>query len=252
MRFFIPFAVLAACLVFSPSIHADDNELFSQVAMEFVYTTGDQSKSDQTDTTNEEVLPTRVTGSASLITLLKSAGYEPKKLDSRGVSLEIRSAAWKLQAKIKSDVEADRLTIDMPLAKIDDEANVDQAKLLRLLTVGNGEGDVFFSYNKADGMITASVASAALQMREIDEDGLDEMDKRILEAMVHKFAGGPVGVSSLAVAVGEDASTIEDVYEPYLLQLGFIERTPRGRKVTSGGYRHLGLKYPEDEQEKLV
>ncbi len=103
---------------------------------------------------------------------------------------------------------------------------------------------------KADGMITASVASAALQMREIDEDGLDEMDKRILEAMVHKFAGGPVGVSSLAVAVGEDASTIEDVYEPYLIMQGFFKRTPRGRVAMPAAYVKLGLKPPRSSHEQ--
>ncbi|MCH1503594.1 MAG: Holliday junction branch migration DNA helicase RuvB, partial [Verrucomicrobiales bacterium] len=77
---------------------------------------------------------------------------------------------------------------------------------------------------RADGIITPAVAKDALIMREIDEDGLDEMDKRILEAMIYKFNGGPVGVSSLAVAVGEDASTIEDVYEPYLIMQGFFKR----------------------------
>ncbi len=153
MRFFITFAVLAAGLVFSPAVHADDNELFSEVAMEFVYATGDQSKSDRVDSPKADVLPTRITGSSTLITLLKSAGYEPTKVDSRRVSLEIRHSGWNLKANLQSDVEADRLTIEIPLAKISDEATVDQAKLLRLLTVGNDEGDIFFSYDKSDGMI---------------------------------------------------------------------------------------------------
>ena len=154
MRTHLTFAVLAASLVFSPSIRADENELFSEVAMEFVYAKSDQNDSDQVDTSEAELLPTRVTGSTSLVTLLKSAGFEPKKLDSRRVSLEIRSAAWKLRAEITSDVVADRLTVDMPLVKVADEAAVDPAKLLRLLTAGAGDGDVFFSYDRTDGMIT--------------------------------------------------------------------------------------------------
>lgn len=103
---------------------------------------------------------------------------------------------------------------------------------------------------RADGIITAPVASAALVMRDIDEDGLDEMDKRILEAMIHKFAGGPVGVSSLAVAVGEDASTLEDVYEPYLIMQGFFKRTPRGRMAMPAAYVKLGLQPPRSSHEQ--
>lgn len=97
---------------------------------------------------------------------------------------------------------------------------------------------------KADGVITAPVAKDALAMREIDEDGLDEMDKRILEAMILKFSGGPVGLSSLAVAVGEDSATLEDVYEPYLIMQGFFKRTPRGRVALPAAYAKLGLKMP--------
>ena len=103
---------------------------------------------------------------------------------------------------------------------------------------------------RADGNVNASVASAALQMREIDEDGLDEMDKRILEAMIHKFAGGPVGLSSLAVAVGEDASTLEDVYEPYLIMQGFFKRTPRGRVAMPAAYVKIGLDPPRSSREQ--
>ncbi len=112
-----------------------------------------------------------------------------------------------------------------------------------------------FAQVKADGVITGEVASAALAMREIDEDGLDEMDKRILEALIHKFNGGPVGVSSLAVAVGEDASTIEDVYEPYLIMQGFCKRTPRGRVAMPAAYSKLGLTPPRSgayEQPDLL
>ncbi len=103
---------------------------------------------------------------------------------------------------------------------------------------------------RADGNVNASVASAALQMREIDQDGLDEMDKRILEAMIHKFAGGPVGLSSLAVAVGEDASTLEDVYEPYLIMQGFFKRTPRGRVAMPAAYVKIGLNPPKSSREQ--
>ena len=107
-----------------------------------------------------------------------------------------------------------------------------------------------FAQVRADGVITPSVAKDALIMREIDEDGLDEMDKRILEAMIYKFNGGPVGVSSLAVAVGEDASTIEDVYEPYLIMQGFFKRTPRGRMAMPAAYVKLGLNPPRATHEQ--
>ena len=103
---------------------------------------------------------------------------------------------------------------------------------------------------RADGVITPAVARDALIMREIDEDGLDEMDKRILEAMIYKFSGGPVGVSSLAVAVGEDASTIEDVYEPYLIMQGFFKRTPRGRMAMPAAYKKLGVTPPRTSHEQ--
>ena len=81
-------------------------------------------------------------------------------------------------------------------------------------------------------------------MIDIDDDGLDEMDKRILESMIYKFDGGPVGLSSLAVAVGEDASTLEEVYEPYLVMQGMISRTPRGRIAMKRSYDKLGIKAP--------
>jgi len=93
---------------------------------------------------------------------------------------------------------------------------------------------------KAQGAITQSIADKALAMLEIDESGLDEMDKRILETLVHKFGGGPVGIGSLAVSVGEEADTIEDVYEPYLIQEGYLARTPQGRVATDLCYKRLG------------
>ena len=102
---------------------------------------------------------------------------------------------------------------------------------------------------KADGVINRDVADQALAMREIDADGLDEMDVRILEALIHKFDGGPVGLSSLAVAVSEDAGTLEDVNEPYLIMQGFYKRTPRGRVAMPAAYTKIGLKPPRGGQE---
>ncbi|MEX2579060.1 MAG: Holliday junction branch migration DNA helicase RuvB [Verrucomicrobiales bacterium] len=98
---------------------------------------------------------------------------------------------------------------------------------------------------RADNVITRDVARAALLMLEIDEDGLDEMDKRILEAVVYKYDGGPVGLNSIAVAVGEDEATINEVYEPYLILKGFLKRTPRGRSAMPLAYRKLGVTPPE-------
>lgn len=103
-----------------------------------------------------------------------------------------------------------------------------------------------FAQVRAKGIISPEVAQAALQMIEIDEDGLDEMDKRILEAMIYKFNGGPVGLSSLAVAVGEDASTLEEVHEPFLIMQGFVKRTPRGRVAMPAAYAKLGADLPPD------
>ena len=86
---------------------------------------------------------------------------------------------------------------------------------------------------------------------EVDERGLDEMDKRILRTIIEKYGGGPVGVSSLAVAVGEEPGTIEEVYEPFLIQEGFIKRTPRGREATALAYRHFGIRKNSSDQETL-
>jgi Holliday junction DNA helicase RuvB len=94
---------------------------------------------------------------------------------------------------------------------------------------------------RADNRITRDVADKALSMLDIDAHGLDEMDKRLLETIVHKFSGGPVGLSSLAVAVGEESDTIEEVYEPYLIQEGYLKRTPKGRVITDHGRRRMGL-----------
>ena len=97
---------------------------------------------------------------------------------------------------------------------------------------------------RADGRITRDVAHEGLDMLDVDELGLDQVDRAVLECMIDKFSGGPVGLDTLAASTGEDAITIEDVYEPYLLQLGFIQRTPRGRMATERAYRHLKRTMP--------
>ncbi len=101
-----------------------------------------------------------------------------------------------------------------------------------------------FAQVKGNGMIDLEIARAGLKMLAIDEAGLDSVDRRMLHTMIDRFGGRPVGLDTLAAATGEDSSTIEDVYEPYLLQLGFIARTPRGRIVLSAGYSHLGYTPP--------
>ena len=102
-----------------------------------------------------------------------------------------------------------------------------------------------FAQVKYDGIITEEVAVTALDLMDVDPMGLDHIDRNILLTMIRKFSGGPVGLDTLAAAIGEDPGTIEDVYEPYLLKNGFINRTPRGRVVTDFAYRHLGLEIPE-------
>jgi Holliday junction DNA helicase RuvB len=97
-----------------------------------------------------------------------------------------------------------------------------------------------FAQVKADGRITKDVAQKALLMLDVDEFGLDDMDSRVLKTIIEKFDGGPVGINTVAAAVGEDASTIEEVYEPFLVQNGFLSRTPRGRVATPLAYRHFG------------
>jgi Holliday junction DNA helicase RuvB len=104
---------------------------------------------------------------------------------------------------------------------------------------------------RGDGSIDRPTADRALQMLDIDDDGLDEMDKRILEALVVRFQGGPVGISSLSVAVGEDSGTVEEVNEPYLIQEGFIKRTPQGRVAMPKAYKKLGLDLPAGRQREL-
>ena len=101
-----------------------------------------------------------------------------------------------------------------------------------------------FAQVKYDGVITEKVACTALNLLEVDKMGLDHIDRNILLTMINKFKGGPVGLDTLAAAIGEDAGTLEDVYEPYLLKSGFLNRTPRGRTVTDMAYHHLGLEIP--------
>lgn len=103
----------------------------------------------------------------------------------------------------------------------------------------------------SDGVITGEVAKVALDRLEIDSLGLDQNDRRMLLAMINNYGGGPVGLETLAAAIGEEAVTIEDVYEPYLMQIGFLNRTPRGRCVTSLAYEHLGIKTNKDAQQTL-
>jgi Holliday junction DNA helicase RuvB len=103
-----------------------------------------------------------------------------------------------------------------------------------------------------DGAITEDIAAEALSFFEVDHLGLDKMDVRILETLIVKFSGKPVGLNTLASAVSEDAETLEDVYEPFLLQLGFLDRTPQGRVATKAAYEHLGVEYNEQTQPKLL
>ncbi len=111
-----------------------------------------------------------------------------------------------------------------------------------------------FAEVKADGVITQDVASQGLDMLEVDDEGLDKMDRFIMRTIAEKFDGGPIGLSSLSAAVGEEKDTLEDVYEPFLIQKGYIKRTPQGRVVTRRAYLHLGLEKisPESAVQKKL
>lgn len=109
-----------------------------------------------------------------------------------------------------------------------------------------------YAVARASGDITLDVATEALEIYEVDELGLDKVDRAILNAIIEKFGGGPVGLSTLAIAVGEEPETVEDAYEPFLLQSGLIKRTPRGRVATVHAYSHLGLEPPADAQGTLL
>jgi Holliday junction DNA helicase RuvB len=108
-----------------------------------------------------------------------------------------------------------------------------------------------FAQVKGDGTITLDIARYALRALNVDSNGLDEMDLRILSTIIDKFRGGPVGINNIATAVGEDAGTVEEVYEPYLIQEGYLQRTPRGREATPLAYQHLG-KLKTDGQQQLL
>jgi Holliday junction DNA helicase RuvB len=111
-----------------------------------------------------------------------------------------------------------------------------------------------FAEIRSGGIITDRIAAESLESLEVDSCGLDRMDRRILQAIIEKFSGGPVGVETIAVAVSEEVDTITDVYEPFLIQSGFMVRTPRGRMVTGRAYDHLHIKKPEGRasQEPLL
>ncbi|OPA80367.1 Holliday junction branch migration DNA helicase RuvB [Paenibacillus selenitireducens] len=106
-----------------------------------------------------------------------------------------------------------------------------------------------FAQVRGDGIITAPIANEALKMIQIDEAGLDQIDYKMLTAMIKNFRGGPVGLDTIAATIGEESQTIEDVYEPYLLQIGFLQRSPRGRIVTEQAYRHLGIPVPTEHNK---
>jgi len=102
-----------------------------------------------------------------------------------------------------------------------------------------------FAQVEGEGVVSREIADTALNMLKVDANGFDQMDRRLLLTMIEKFEGGPVGIDSMAAAVGEESATIEDVYEPYLIQQGFIMRTSRGRLATRLAYEHFGLKVPD-------
>lgn len=104
-----------------------------------------------------------------------------------------------------------------------------------------------FAQVKGDGIITKDIAQSALHLIQVDRLGLDEIDHKMLRSIITSFKGGPVGLDTIAATIGEESQTIEDVYEPYLMQIGFLQRTPRGRMVTASAYRHLGLELPQDQ-----
>ena len=110
-----------------------------------------------------------------------------------------------------------------------------------------------FAQVRADGVVTQEIAASALDLLQVDRLGLDDVDRRVLRAIIEKFSGGPVGLNTIAAAISEEADTIMDVVEPYLLQLGFLDRTPQGRVATRTAYAHLGFAYPENgEQPRLL
>jgi holliday junction DNA helicase RuvB len=118
---------------------------------------------------------------------------------------------------------------------------------LRLLRRVRDYADV-----RADGLITRETAQEALDLLDVDSKGLDDIDRRVLKTIIEKYNGGPVGLSTIAASISEEADTIMDVVEPYLLQLGFIERTPQGRVATRLAYHHIGVEFPQNDQPRLL
>ncbi|MDP6579934.1 MAG: Holliday junction DNA helicase RuvB C-terminal domain-containing protein, partial [Vicinamibacterales bacterium] len=104
-----------------------------------------------------------------------------------------------------------------------------------------------FAQVRADGAITRPVALRALELLEVDTNGFDEADRRLLRAIIDKFGGGPVGLNSIAAAISEEKEAIEDIYEPFLIQIGFLDRTPRGRVATARAYDYFGMPVPDRE-----
>lgn len=157
--------------------------------------------------------------------------------DQEALEAIVRRAAWVLEVEID----------DAGTAEIARRGRGTPRVALRLLRRVRD-----FAQVRADGRITAKVAREALGLLEVDARGLDDLDRRVLRTIIEKFSGGPVGLDTVAAAVSEESDTIMDVVEPYLLQLGFLDRTPRGRVATSRAYEHLGLPYQQPEQPTLL
>jgi Holliday junction DNA helicase RuvB len=107
-----------------------------------------------------------------------------------------------------------------------------------------------FAQVRASGHITVDVARAALKLLEVDENGFDEVDRKLLRTIIDKFGGGPVGLNTIAAAISEEKDAIEDIYEPFLIQIGFLDRTPRGRMATPRAYTYFGLTAPVEQQRR--
>jgi len=156
------------------------------------------------------------------------------------------------QGDIKKIIERSARILEMP---IDRESAIEVAKRSRRTPrVANRllKRVRDFSQVRSDGTMTHNITREALQLLEVDEFGLDEIDRRLLEAIIQKFHGGPVGLSTLAAATAEEIATIEDIYEPFLMQIGFLHRTPRGRVATELAYKHLGIPIPDTLKNKLL
>lgn len=163
--------------------------------------------------------------------------YRVDYYDQEALEAIVRRAAWVL----KVDID------DGGIAEIARRGRGTPRVALRLLRRVRD-----FAQVRADGRVTTEVAREALGLLDVDERGLDDLDRRVLRTIIEKFGGGPVGLETVAAAVSEEADTIMDVVEPYLLQLGFLDRTPRGRVATPRAYEHLGVPYQKPEQMVLL